>query len=250
MALAVRQAFLKLIPRQEIVERIITPLNPEAEVRQSYTQVPSAPGYGPVTEANGMAEAYPAEGDLEGAAQLLEDAGVETPVEVRFLTAADNVRRQDQLTLITQAMGDSELFEIVDVSSGDWGSELSDNSLYDASMFGWQSTSTAVTAPDANFRTGSINNMGDYSNDEVDGLFDQLQTETDPDAQIEILSQVETILVEDGFGNTLYQHPLITGYNSELQGVDPIALAPTIFWNFWEWSTTLTDDGGGEESDA
>ena len=249
-ALAVRQAFLKLVPRQEIVDRIISPLNPEAEVRESYTQVPGSPGYGPVTEANGMAEAYPAEGDLEGAAQLLEDAGVETPVEVRFLTAADNVRRQDQLTLITQAMGDSELFEIVDVSSGDWGSELSDNSLYDASMFGWQSTSTAVTAPDANYRSGSINNMGDYSNEEVNGLFDQLQTETDPDAQIEILSQVETILVEDGFGNTLYQHPLITGYNSELQGVDPIALAPTIFWNFWEWSTTLTDDGGGEESDA
>ena len=249
-ARAVREAFLKLLPRQEIIDRIISPLNPEAEVRDSYTQVPGAPGYDPIVAVNGMAETYPADGDPEGAAQLLEDAGVETPIDVRLLTAADNVRRQDQLTLITQAMSDSGLFEIVDVSSGDWGSELDDNSLYDASMFGWQSTSTAVTAPDANFRTGSINNMGDFSNDQVNELFNQLRTETDEDRQIEILGDVETILVEEGFGTTLYQHPQVTGYNAELQGVDPITLSPTIFWNFWEWSTTLTDEDGGEESDA
>lgn len=249
-ALAVRQAFLKLIPRQEIVDRIITPLNPDAEVRESFTQIPGSPGYGPVTEANGMQEMYPLEVDVEGAQQLLEDAGVETPVEVRFLTAASNVRRQDELTLIKNSVQQNDLFKIDDKSSDDWGSQLSDSSIYDASMFGWQSTSTAVTESDANFRTGGGNNFGGFSNDEVDALFDQLQVETDPDKQIEILSQVEQILVEQGFGVTIFQFPAVAGYNTELQGVDPISLSPTIFWNFWEWSTTLTDGEGGESSDA
>lgn len=249
-ALAVRQAFLKLIPRQEIVDRIITPLNPDAEVRESFTQIPGSPGYGPVTEANGMEEMYPLEVDVEGAQQLLEDAGVETPVEVRFLTAASNVRRQDELTLIKNSVQQNDLFKIDDKSSDDWGSQLSDSSIYDASMFGWQSTSTAVTESDANFRTGGGNNFGGFSNDEVDALFDQLQVETDPDKQIEILSQVEQILVEQGFGVTIFQFPAVAGYNTELQGVDPISLSPTIFWNFWEWSTTLTDGEGGESSDA
>ncbi|WP_022918465.1 ABC transporter family substrate-binding protein [Ruania albidiflava] len=249
-ALAVRQAFLKLIPRQEIVERIITPLNPDAEVRNSYTQIPDSPGYGPVTEANGMEEMYPLEVDVEGAKQLLEDAGVETPIEVRFLTAADNVRRQDALVLVQNSVEQEDLFTIDDKSSGDWGSELSDPSIYDASMFGWQSTSTAVTESAANFRTGGGNNFGAFSSDRVDELYDELQVETDPDRQIEILSEVESILVEQGFGVTIFQFPSVTGYNTELQGVDPITINPTIFWNFWEWSTTLTDDEGGESADA
>ena len=249
-ALAVRQAFLKLIPRQEIVDRIISPLNPDAEVRESYTQIPDSPGYGPVTEANGMAETYPLEVDVEGATQLLEDAGVDTPVEVRFLTAADNVRRQDALVLVKNSVEQDDLFTIDDKSSGDWGSELSDSSIYDASMFGWQSTSTAVTESAANFRTGGGNNFGGFSNDRVDELYNELQVETDPDRQIEILSEVESILVEQGFGVTIFQFPSVTGYNTELQGVDPITINPTIFWNFWEWSTTLTEDEGGESSDA
>lgn len=44
-ALAVRQAFLKTIPRQEIVDRLIVPLNPGATIRNSFTQVPGSPGY-------------------------------------------------------------------------------------------------------------------------------------------------------------------------------------------------------------
>ena len=44
-ALAVRQAFLKTIPRQEIVDRLIVPLNPDAELRDSFTTVPGAPTY-------------------------------------------------------------------------------------------------------------------------------------------------------------------------------------------------------------
>ena len=249
-ALAVRQAFLKLIPRQEIVERIISPLNPDAEVRNSYTQIPDAPGYGPITEVNGMEETYPLEVDVEGAKQLLEDAGVDTPIEVRFLTAADNVRRQDALVLVQNSVEQDDLFTIDDKSSGDWGSELSDSSIYDASMFGWQSTSTAVTESAANFRTGGGNNFGDFSNDRVDELYNELQTETDEDRQIEILGEVESILVENGFGLTIFQFPSVTGYNTELQGVDPITINPTIFWNFWEWSTTLTEDEGGDSSDA
>ncbi len=38
-ALMVRQAFLKTIPRQEIVDRLIVPLNPDAQLRDSFTTV-------------------------------------------------------------------------------------------------------------------------------------------------------------------------------------------------------------------
>ena len=55
-ALAVRQAFLKTIPRQEIVDRLIVPLNPDAELRDSFTTVPGAPSYDAIVAENGSAE--------------------------------------------------------------------------------------------------------------------------------------------------------------------------------------------------
>ncbi|UFU02293.1 ABC transporter family substrate-binding protein [Ruania suaedae] len=249
-ALAVRQAFLKLIPRQDIVDRIISPLNPEASVRSSYTQIPGSPNYDQVVEANAMDELYPLELDREGAAQLLEDAGVETPVEVRIMTAADNVRRQEQLALLTESVQQDGLFEINDQSSADWGSLLSDPSGYDASMFGWQSTSTAVSESRANFEDGGGNNFGDFSDPRVDELYDELAVTTDEARQAEILAEVESILVEDGFGVTIYQHPGVHGFNARLQGVDPISISPTIFWNFWEWETDLTGDEAAEDDES
>jgi peptide/nickel transport system substrate-binding protein len=65
-ALAVRQAFLTCIPRQEIIDKLIIPLNPNAEIRQSYNVVPGAPNYDEVVAANGMAEAF-GTGDPEAA---------------------------------------------------------------------------------------------------------------------------------------------------------------------------------------
>ena len=45
-ALAVRQAFLKTIPRQEIVDRLIVPLNPDADAPQLvHHRCPGAPSY-------------------------------------------------------------------------------------------------------------------------------------------------------------------------------------------------------------
>jgi peptide/nickel transport system substrate-binding protein len=41
----VRQAFLLTIPRAEILEKLIIPLNPEAQMRNSHTVVPGSPAY-------------------------------------------------------------------------------------------------------------------------------------------------------------------------------------------------------------
>ncbi|SEE97197.1 ABC transporter family substrate-binding protein [Ruania alba] len=253
-ALAVRQAFLKLIPRQDIVDRVVAPLNPEATVRSSFNAIPGAPNYDMLVEANQMDTAFPLEIDREGAAQLLEDAGVETPVEVRFLTASDNPRRMDQLALITESVEADGLFAINDVSSAEWGSMLADPSQYDASMFGWQSTSTSILNSRSTFETGGGNNFGGFSDARVDELWAEIAVTPDFDQQSEYLAEIESILVENAFGASLYQHPSITGYNTDLQNVSSIQVSPTMFWNYWEWETTLTQDdiveGEGEEGEG
>ncbi len=233
IARAVRVAFLKTIPRQDIVDRLIVPLNPSAEVRNSFTQVPGSPGYDEIVANNGSAE-Y-AEVDIEGAIALLEEAGVETPIDVRLLFAENNPRRANEYDLISASAAQAG-FNVVDGRSPTWGQDLGTTSIYDASLFGWQSTSIDVAGTQANFVSDGQNNYGGYTNATVDELYAQLKSETDPAEQQSLLLQIETELWADAFGTTIFQFPGITGFNSTyVSGVSDIPIAPTLFHNFWEW---------------
>ena len=152
-----------------------------------------------------------------------------------MLYGASNVRRQNEYTLIAESAKEAG-FNVIDGGDDNWGTMLStEQDKYDVGLFGWQSTSTAVTESDANFRTGGANNFYGYSNPKVDALFDELQTETDPGKQIDIQIDVEKLLWEDAFGTTIYQFPGVNAWNSKIEGVEPISIAPTIFASFWNW---------------
>ncbi|SDC53375.1 peptide/nickel transport system substrate-binding protein [Sanguibacter gelidistatuariae] len=231
----VREAFLKTVPRQEIIDKLIKPLDPEATIRNSFTIVPGAPDYASVSEVSGQA-AYDVV-DIEGAKALLAEAGVASPT-VRVLFDPDNTRRVNQFDLMVASAKEAGINVVAYEVQDGWGSDLSSaTSYYDAALFGWQSTSTAVTESDANYRTGATNNFYGYSNAEVDALFDQLQVETVPAKQVEILGQVEKHLVDDAFGLTIFQFPGVTASReSALTGVVPLTIAPGIFYGFWDWS--------------
>jgi len=229
----VRQAFLLTIPRQQIVESLIVPLNPDAAVRNSFILPPDAPGYDQMVAENGSD--FFADVDIDQAAALLAEVGVDTPVDVRFLYGASNVRRANQYQLISESAAQAG-FNVIDGGDDNWGVLLDTaTDTYDANLFGWQSTSLAVTESDANFRTGATNNFYGYSNAEVDALFDDLQVETDAARQLEILIEVEKHLWADAFGTTIFQFPGVNAWNSNVTGVDPIPLSPTIFHGFWNW---------------
>lgn len=234
-ALKVRQAFLKTLPRQEIIDKLIKPLDAKAQIRNSYTTVPGSPAYDAISTESGQS-AYDAT-DVDGAKALLAEAGVTAP-SVRLLFDPNNTRRVNQFELIA-ASAKLAGFDVVAYQVQDgWGSDLSGaKSYYDAALFGWQSTGTAVTESDANYRTGATNNFYGYSNPEVDALFDQLQVETDKAKQTEILGSVEKHLVDDAFGLTIFQFPgVVASRESAISNVVPLTIAPGIFYGFWDWS--------------
>ena len=232
-----RQAFLKALPRQEIVERLIVPLNPDAEVRNSFNEVPGSPNYEDTVEGSGILEEY-GEQDIEGAVQLLADAGIDTttPLDVRLLFADNNPRRASEYELIRDAAAQAG-FNVIDGRSPTWGQDLSNTTLYDASLFGWQSTSINVAGDEANYTAGGTTNYGLYPGTGVGELYEQLKQSTDPEEQKALNIEVESNLVADAFGLPIFQHPSITAYNSTyVEGVSNIALSPTVLWNFWEWT--------------
>jgi peptide/nickel transport system substrate-binding protein len=229
----IREAFMKVIPRQEIVDKLIKPLQEDAEVRNSQVFLPGAEGYDESVAENGS-DAY-ADVDIEGAIALLAEAGVTNP-EVCMLFSSTNPRRANEFLLIQQS-GALAGFNVTDCSSPDWGGLLGTPGAYDASLFGWQSTSLGVTnGPPPTYTTGGINNLNFYSNPDMDELTAALGKEFDVDKQIEIQKEIDKLLWEDFYGVTIFQFPAVTAFDqTKIANISPSTLAPTIFWNIWDW---------------
>ncbi|MFV0453257.1 MAG: ABC transporter substrate-binding protein [Propioniciclava sp.] len=232
----VRAAFLHTVPRQQIVDDLIAPLNADASIRDSYNVVPGAENYAAMVKANGMEETYGEGADLEAAADLLERAGVATPVTVRILFEPGNPMRMQEFQLIKASAEAEGLFTIENGAREDWDDKLTDTLIYDAALFGWRSTLSVVDESEAAFRTGGQNNYYGYSNADVDKLFDRLDGELNTTRQQRILRRIEQNLVDDAFGLTLYQQPDPVLVNERLGNVSTMPLAPGYLWNFWEWT--------------
>ena len=235
-ALAVRRAFLHAVPRQDIVDRLIKPLNENAAVRNAQVAVPGEEFYDQLVQENGSDE-Y-AETDIAMSQQILEEAGIDTstPIDVRLLYDSENPRRVSEYELIRDSVAQAG-FNLIDGGDPDWGSLLANTSIYDASLFGWQTTAIAVADSMPNYVEGGLNNFYGYNNPRVNELATELNQTSDEARQEEILIEVEQNLFADAFGLPLFQHPQVTAYNSTyVDDVSNIAIAPTVFYNVWDWA--------------
>ncbi|GAA5091669.1 ABC transporter family substrate-binding protein [Microbacterium yannicii] len=236
-----REAFMKVIPRQEIVDTLIKPIiGDEAIVRNSQIFVPGAEGYDESVEANGS-DAY-ADVDIEGAKALLAESGI-TDTSVCILYASNNPRRVNEFALI-QASAAQAGFNVTDCGSEEWGGLLGTPGAYDASLFGWQSTSLGVTNSLPTFETGGINNMNFYSSAPADDVIAQLNTEFDEQKKIDLQIELDKTLWSDFYGVTIFQFPEVTAVSDRVTNVTSSILAPTVFWNAWDWQVA---DSGSEE---
>lgn len=240
-ALAVRKAFLTTIPRQTIVNELIKPLNPNAEVRESFLVIPGGPGYDTIKAEAGSAN-YPVAGDVEAAKKILADAGITERIEVKFWYPLGNARRASQYEFIAQNAALAG-FDLVSTAEPNW--EFTDTEMWpinphDAVLFAWASTSLAISGSDQMFGTDKPSNFGGYKNSEVDSLLATLEVTTDAAEQQRLQLEVEKLLWADAYGTVIFQFPGLTVASKDLSGVEPGPLAPYYFWNFWEWAPVAT----------
>lgn len=241
-ALAVRQAFLKTIPRQEIVDKIIKPLNPEAEVRNTnLVSQADVERYPILADSNGSAD-Y-ADVDIEGAKALLAEAGVTGPVEVGFWYPEGNVRRGQEYELISASAALAG-FQLVDESEPDW--VFTDPSVepinpHDATLFAWSQTSLAVGGSDQIYACyddpmAKGGNYNGFCSDEVTEALKTLNVTSDYDAQTDLLQQAEAGIWADAVTIPIFQFPGLLVNSDKVTEVKEMPLSPDYFWNFWEWT--------------
>lgn len=228
----VRQAFLLTLPRQQIVDNLIKPIQSDAKLDDSQVFLPGAAGYDESVAQNGSA-AY-AKVDIDKAKQLLAQAGVTGPVDVKLLYGKSNTRRANEFQLI-QSSAKQAGFNVIDNGNDDWSSLLG-NGSYDAALFAWQFTSLAVTGSLANFVKDGGNNFSGYANSTVDDDFNALSTMIgNPSKQHALLAGVDKALWDDAYGATIFQFPDVTGFSNKVTGVKDAPLSPNVFWNYWDW---------------
>ncbi|MAT18300.1 MAG: peptide transporter [Leifsonia sp.] len=237
----VRQAFLLTLPREEIVDKIISPLNPDASVRDSQLVIPGAPSYDGIVAENGSD--FYATTDIDAAKALLEQAGVDTPIDVNFWYPEGNVRRGQEFEL-AQASAALAGFNVIDTSEPDWAftdPEAFPVNPHDVVVFAWASTSLAISGSDQIFACydeplNKAGNYNGYCNPTVDELLATLEVTSDPDTQADLQLQIEQELWGDAYGATLYQFPGLWVSSDTVTGVKGNPLSPDYFWNFWEWA--------------
>jgi peptide/nickel transport system substrate-binding protein len=225
----VREAFLKTVPRKDIVEGIVGDLMPDAKPLDSHVFLPSHPKYSNTVKDNGSSE-Y-ADVDIEGAASLLEGA---TPT-VRILYNTDNPNRVRAFELIRDSAARAG-FRVLDAGQGsaDWAQAL-DGGTYDAAILGWISTGVGVGRIPQIFRTGAGSNFNGFSDAAADRAMQQLSTTTDLAKQDELMAEIDKRVWESDYGLPLYQTTGTTAVAGRIAGVKSSGGPLGVWWNVWEW---------------
>ena len=227
----VREAFLKTIPRQAILDAIVTPVNPEAEVLNSQIFVNSNEEYADAVAANGY-DAF-TEPDIEGAKELLAGA---TPT-VRILYSSENPNRVNAFRLI-QASATEAGFDVVDEGDPEWGSRLGSDD-YDAAIFGWISAGVGYAGLPQIFATGGGGNYNNYSNSEIDDLVAESQTLIDdPERMKEIQIAIDTLTAEDFYGLPFFQSPGLVATDGTVDGIVYNPTQTGVVWNILDWTVS------------
>jgi peptide/nickel transport system substrate-binding protein len=231
----VREAFLKTVPRQAILDAIITPQKPGAQVLNSQLFVPSVAtqkqAYADVVKTNDSSQfAAP---DIAGAKALLNGA---TPT-VKILYNKNNPNRVDEYTLIAQSASQAG-FKIVDDGDPKWSSLLG-NGSYDASLFGWTNPGVGVSGVPQIFGTGQSSNFNGFSNPAADQLMSQLITTTDTTKQMDLQKQIDKSIFDAYYGLPLFQSVGVLAFSNRVQGLGNYqANQYGVWWNVWDWSVS------------
>jgi ABC-type transport system substrate-binding protein len=232
-----RQAFALCLPRQQIVDTLIKPDNPEAIVLDSRYYLPFQPQYEEVASQI-TPEEYVSQ-DIEKAASLVKEANAEG-TDVRLGYIVPNPRREAEAQLVQEACGpDGAGFNIID--EGDKTFFNANGALvtgrFDVAMFAWAG-SPLVTGSSSIYVTDGGSNYGNYSNTEVDKLTDQLNQTTDLTEQQNIIVQIETILWNDLATIPVFAFPGIVAYDSTAEGVEYNATQAGLTWNMQDWNVS------------
>ncbi|WP_320536056.1 ABC transporter family substrate-binding protein [Pseudarthrobacter sp. IC2-21] len=226
---SVREAFLKTVPRQEIVKGVVGGPVDDAKPLDSHVFLPDHPKYADTVKNNGSAD-Y-AKVDIQGAAAQLRGAAP----TIRVLYNKDNPNRARAFALIRDsARAAGFTVEDAGLGSSDWVAALS-KGAYDAAILGWIGPGVGVSRVPQIFKTGAGSNFTGFSDADADKTMEELAATTDLAKQDELLANVDKRIWQNAYGLPLYQTTGMVAYSNRVTGIVPSSGPLGVWWNVWDW---------------
>ncbi len=224
--LAIRQAVAQVIDRTSIAENVY---NGTAD--PLYSMVPAALQFH--TEA--FADEYGEEPNLDAATQVLEDAGVDTPVplEVWWTPTHYGPASGDEYAEIKRQLDESGLFE-TKLESTEWNqySEAAFTDKYPQYQLGW-----FPDYPDADnytspfYATDSFLNLH-YENEEMQTLLAEEKASTDDSVRAEAFRKIQEIGAQDAPTIPYIELSQVAIARDGVEGVSD-TLDPSYIFRYW-----------------
>ena len=237
-SLALRRAFLLGIPRGEIMDKLIAPINGVTKPIQSTWLAPGSAAYDKLVASNGSS--YYSQGTQEernkralGLVQKYYPDVLKNPLKVNVLVPGNNPRRAAEFALAKANLAKIG-FDLVGDVRTDWPSQLG-VSKYDVYFFAWVASAVTQKQSSENFITNGGNNILGYSNSTVDSIIGTLDVPMSTNALVNKYIQIERLTNADAITIGVFIHPGILAVNENLKGIKPSPLSPQMVWNYWEW---------------
>ena len=234
-----RTAFLLAYPRDEIMEKIIKPINPTAQLMNSLMSFNAEPNYKELVAKSGVSK-YTAGTQASRTASALalvkkhypDAAAGSGSVKIKLLFAAGNSRRASQAAL-AKAEWAKAGFDVDATPTTGWSSYL-DDPRWDAAFFAWVKSAILQSGNVGTYETQA--NYQGYSNATIDKIYKELGATPLTAAQVTAkYLQVDQELMKDAVTLPVFQHPSANGVTAKLMGVAPSPLSPNLVWNLWDW---------------
>ena len=236
-----RTAFLLAYPREEIVTKIVQPVNSNAVVPNSTFVMPNQSNYGYISGANGSSF-YTAGTQAQRTAKALAivkkyypTASSSNPVvPVKLEVPSPNARRAAEAALVVPALAKAG-FKVNAVATTGWSGKL-DNTEWDAEFYAWCPSAVLQTGTNDNFLASGGNNHMGWNFPALDSALRKLESVKSDAVVNQYTAAAEHIVNDNALTLAIFQHPAVTSYNSTLKNVKPAPLSPTLVWNYWEWT--------------
>ena len=247
--LPVRQAIIAGTNRQEIVQRVVGPIDPSLKPLDNRIYTPNLPQY---QDTAGSAGAF----DPAKAKTLLKGAGFKMGSDGYFQPTFGPEKGKDLTLSISTTSGEpvraqiEQLFQadmkaigvkinIQNYSPDQLFGTVGPKGQFDIIEFAWVSTPFASGNVSIYCSYTNANlcgqNWDHYANPQEDKLLNQAASTLDPTAAAQLYNQADAQLWKDAVTLPLFQQPQLTTWNNKFGNIFPNPSNNGLTWNAQEW---------------
>lgn len=237
---ALRKALFTAVDRQALINKTVGQFTNKVKPLNNHNFMPQQAGYKDTITSTGQGS-----GNIDAAKKILTDAGYKivnnklidpsgAPVpDLRIRYTVGNQIRQNECELFRDAA--AQLGVTVRIDPTDDLGTTTTSGDYDVIVFAWVASPFVYSGAIQNWTTGSASNYGGYSNQQVDQLIRQANSETDPNKAADELNQADQIMSNDAYVLPLYQKPTFIASYDNLANVRNNSTLDGPVYNLQQW---------------